>query len=238
MYAAPVSPVIANAARTRAFTLIELLVVIGLVAGLTALFLGNLGSGGRTAALQSAQAAVANLVNAAQTRAMATGQAVRVMVCVDPASVVEPRRYLRCLVVEEQVAGTWRPLSELYLPDGIYMLPGNFPTIPAGLFRTGETARWSKFDGGALRSTALRSDKFVTQAVNRVTAEKWVYISLAPSGTTMESGALVLATGVRRPPGDYAEGESSIELRAPEMVRGLKLSAYGIATLIDGREDF
>ncbi|MDB6114504.1 MAG: hypothetical protein JWQ62_1449, partial [Lacunisphaera sp.] len=84
--------------RTAGFTLLELLVVIGLIAGLSFVLISGLGGGGKSAALQSAQATLANLLMAARMKAMATGQPARVLVQIDPASPDASSRYLRYLV--------------------------------------------------------------------------------------------------------------------------------------------
>ena len=60
--------------KSGGFTLLELLVVVGLTAALSFVLIGGLGGGGKSAALQSAQATMANLVTAARVKAMATGQ--------------------------------------------------------------------------------------------------------------------------------------------------------------------
>ncbi len=228
----------ASLSQRQAFTLIELLVVIGLIAGLAGVFIGGLRGGGKSAALQSGQAMVANLIAAARTRAMATGQSVRVLVHVDPDSTLEPLRYLRYLVVQEQVSAGWQSVMEVYLPDGVYVVPGDFPVITAGLFRTGTEALWITADGGRLRSTALQKDQLLSHAVNSPAAERWVWLAMAAAGTTANAGNLVLAAGKVRAPGSYAAGESPVELNDADAVCGLKLSKYGVSTLINNRVGF
>ncbi len=223
--------------RRRAFTLIELLVVIGLMAGLMAFVIGGFG-GGKSASLQSAQAMVANLVVAARTRAMASGQSVRLLLQVDPDSASEPIRYLRYLAIQEQIGGGWQPVADAYLPEGVFVLPGNFTVIPAGLLPAEAASTWVRSDGAALRSTVFQNGNITNETINSAGAEKWVNFLVSATGTTAQTGSLVLALGVPRPAGSYAAGESPVVLENPETVRGLKLSQYGVCTLINDRTGF
>ena len=221
-----------------AFTLLELLVVMGLVATLSFFLVGGLRSGGKSAALKSAQAAMANLITVARMNAMASGQSCRILVNVDPTSTSEPRRYLRYIVVQVQTVDGWQTITDTFLPDLVYVVPGNFSSIPVGLFAVSATVPWSKVDGSDLRSTALRSNQITTEAVNSATAEQWAGITLSSIAGTVQSGDLILIAGHRRAPGSYTEGEASIELENPANVRGLTLSSYGVPALINSRTSF
>lgn len=223
--------------KNRGFTLLELLVVVGLIAALSFVLIGGLG-GGRSAALQSAQATLANMVTAARSEAMATGRSARVLVHIDPASPAQPARFLRYLALQSQSATGWQTMTDAYLPEGIYIVPGNFTSIPAGLFAANTSTPWTKVDGSALRSTALRSNQTGAETINSPGAEQWVRITISASGTTAQGGDLIVASGRRRPPGSYQSGESPVELDNPESVRGLTLSAYGVPALINSRASF
>lgn len=219
----------------RAFTLLELLIVVGLIAAFSFVVIGALGST-RGAVLQSAQATVANLLVAARAKAAASGQSTRLLVQFDTTSRTAPTRFLRHLVLQAQVNGAWQSLSDAWLPDGVYVVPGNF-AFPAGLIATTGVA-WTKGDGSNLRSTALRNVNLISESVYGDAVEQWASIPFAAAGTTAASGDIVLAAGRTRPPGSYAEGESPIELQHPDQVRGLTLSSYGVATLINSRTSF
>lgn len=222
----------------RAFTLLELLVVIGLIAGLSFFIAGGLSGGGKTAALQSAQSTLAGLVTAARTKAMASGQSARLLVQIDATSTTRPLRYLRYVAVQTLGPAGWQTMVDAYLPDGVYIVPGNFSAIPAGLFAPGTASPWAKADGSALRSTALRANQITTESINSVGAEQWVGITLSASAGTAQPGDLILASGRVRPPGSYPAGESPVELDNPDHVRGLTLSAYGVPALINARTSF
>lgn len=220
------------------FTLLELLVVIGLVAGLSFFIAGGLSGSGKLAALQSAQSALVHLVTAARTKAMASGQSARVLVQIDATSTAQPLRYLRYVAVQTQSSTGWQTTVETYLPDGIYVVPGNFSAIPAGLFAPGTTTSWTKADGSALRSTALRANQITAETINSAGTEQWVSITISANAGTMQSGDIILATGRVRPPGSYLAGESPVELDNPDSVRGLTLSSYGVPALINARTSF
>ena len=226
--------------RWRAFTLLELLVVIGLIAALSLALLSGLGGGGTSAALQSAQATLANLVSAARTKAQAGGGSTRVLINIDPASTAEPTRFLRYVAIQVQVAGAWQPVPavEIYLPESIYVLPGNLAVIPAGLFSTSTATPWTKTDNSPLRSTALRANQVLSLTINSTVPEQWVSVNFASAGTTAQSGDIILAAGHRRAPGSFAEGDSPVVLENPETVRGLTLSSYGLPALINDRASF
>jgi hypothetical protein len=201
--------------------------------------MGGLGSGGRSTALQSAQAVMANLISVARTKAMASGAPCRVLIHVDPARVSEPLRYLRYVVVQlKSPGGDWQTVTDTYLPEGVYVIPGVFNPMPAGLFAASITVPWTKVDGTDLRSTALRSNQITTETINGATAEQWVSLTLSANAGTLQSGDIILTAGHRRPPGSYADGEAPIELENPGKVRGLTLSAYGVPALINARTSF
>ena len=220
------------------FTLLELLVVIGLIAGLSFFIAGNLSGSGQLATLQSAQSALLNLVTVARTKAMASGQSARLLVQVDATSTAQPSRYLRYVAVQTQGSTGWQTAVETYLPDGIYVVPGNFSTIPTGLFAAGTATPWTKADGSALRSTALRANQITAETINHTGTELWVSITISANAGTMQSGDIILASGRIRPPGSYLAGESPVELDNPENVRGLTLSSYGVPALINARTSF
>lgn len=225
-------------AKARGFTLLELLVVIGLIAALSFVLISGLGGGGRSTALQSAQSTLAGLVTTARTKAMASGQSARVLVQVDATNTTQPLRYLRYVVIQTQSSTGWQTIVDAYLPDGIYIVPGNFNPIPAGLFAPGTAAPWSKADGSALRSTALRANQITTETINSADTEQWVSITLSANAGTAQSGDIILASGRVRPPGSYLAGESPVELDSPDIVRGLTLSSYGVPALINARTSF
>jgi prepilin-type N-terminal cleavage/methylation domain-containing protein len=220
------------------FTLLELLVVIGLIAVLSFLLAAGLSGGGRSASLQAAQATMANLVRVARIQAMASGQSTRLLVQVDVASAQQPSRYLRYVAVQLQTAAGWQTITDTFLPESIYIVPGNFGALPAGLFVTETPGPWTKTDGSPLRSTAFRANQITSEMINSPVAEQWVSFTLSATAGTAQPGDIIVTTGRIRTPGSYAAGESPVELENPEAVRGLALSTYGVPALVNARAGF
>lgn len=233
----------ANAQRkgheaARGFTLIELLTVLALIATLAAFFVHGSGTNTSLNSLRAAQAAVANLITVARMRASASGASTRVVLHIDESNLAQPRRYLCYFVAQQRTAVSWETIIDCRLPNGVFVVPGNFSTTPAGLFYPSATT-WVRNDGiTALRSTALRSSMITVEAIESDVAESWVSINFAAVGSTAQSGDVVLTFGEDRPPGSWVAGEAPIELRNPDAVCGLTLSSYGITALIENRGSF
>ncbi|MBX3735377.1 MAG: prepilin-type N-terminal cleavage/methylation domain-containing protein [Candidatus Didemnitutus sp.] len=230
---------ISSAPRRAAsgFTLLELLVVVGLISAFSFILINTLGTT-RGAALQSAQGMLANLIVAARTKAAASGQSSRILIQFDATSNTAATRFLRHLVLQVQVSGTWQSLTEVYLPEGTYILPGNY-ALPLGLLAATDTPWTRPSDNQDMRSTALRSGNITVAAINGGTTEQWTGMVFSANGTTTNSnGALIVAAGRPRAPASYGSGESPVELLHPEQVRGLSISTYGVAALINSRAGF
>lgn len=221
--------------RRSGFSLLELLVVIGLVAVLSAAFIGAL-TGGKTVALQAGQSAVSNFVSAARSRALANGNQTRILLNLDRAVVSSPARFLRYLVLQEQVNGNWQTVTDLYLPDGVYLLP---QAPDAGLF--GNPAQWTTSRTTVLQSLALGAAA-VTETVNSNDAEQWSVLGFSATGTPVfdaglpptEPRSLVLTIGRGLPPGSA----TPFVFDNAENVRGLSLSNYGVPILVNDRSGF
>lgn len=235
-----------NARAAKAFTLLELLVVIGLIAAMSFFLVSGLTGGGATAALQSGQATVANLITTARTKATATGRKTRLLLNTDEGV---PERYLRHLVLQlARQAGSspadWDTLATVTLPEGVYVMPSSLAQS-GGL--VADPADWKRVTDPA---ADLVSDLFRNQSLAVVldvdaSAQSWTGVGFTPNGTLAAlaggpppKGALIIALGARRPPGSYQPGESPVRLGNPQAVRGLILSAYGVPALVSERTSF
>lgn len=235
-----------NARATKAFTLLELLVVIGLISALSFSLFSGLSGGGATAALQSGQADVANLITTARTKAAASGRKTRLLLNTDPGA---PERYLRHWVLQlARQPGSnpadWDTLAEVTLPEGVYVIPASLGQA-GGLIA--DPTDWKRVTDPA---ADLVSDLFSNQLVSVLlpgdaSAQSWTGVGFTPHGTLAPlgggqppKGALVIALGVPRPPGSYQPGESPIQIGNPQAVRGLILSAYGVPALVGERRSF
>ena len=187
--------------------------MVGLVALLSVWALPALVGTSQSAALQSAQATLANLVAVTRTKALASGGSARLLVNIDPASPLAEGRYLRYLVMQVQNGAGWETAGDAWLPDGVCLVPRD-PTAPPNLLAPG--APWTRpSDSSSLRSTAQRaagpgfSDAEVTLAINSGNVELWAAIKFTAIGTTANSGDLVVASCRALPPGGFAAGGPS-----------------------------
>lgn len=223
--------------------MLELLVVVGLIAATAFFLFRGLAGAGKSAALQSSQAMLSNLVTSARTKAAATGRKTRLLVNNDPG---EPERYLRFVVLQVgRQAGAspaeWETVQAVFLPPGVYVVPGSLAGLVA------DALQWKRTSDAA---DDLDSDLFANQSLAYVfegdaNAQIWTGIAFTPNGTLASlgggpppKGSLVLAFGQLRAPGTYAPGQPSVLLSDPAGVRGLLLSAYGIPALLNDRNAF
>jgi len=223
-----------NEARTEsafehAFTLIELLVVLAVIGILAGVAFSGLGGSERSTALRSAQATLANALSATRNRALARGVPVALAVHDDPTN---PARYRRTIAIVENIAtGTPQVVSVFELPKHAYVLPhrARFPE------QLRESGNWiGGTSGNALGSTRfLNAGGVISVSINSPTAELWEYALVTPSGTMSGGGSLMVGLAER-----IDDGPFPIRFYSPEQVRGLMVSNYGLARMINGRAGF
>ncbi len=219
--------------RSSGFTLVELLVVIAIMGALSAILFGGLSGAGRGAALHSAQAIVANTVAATRSLAMASGHSTRLLINADPES---SERYRRMLVLMVQTStGAWELREVFTLPRGTYVIPYK-NNIPVGLFDNPNS--WTKFEDTETLASSVLSKTPLTISVNSTVVETWEYIQFAAYGTMSTNGNLIVASGRIRPKTEVNVGESPIELDSADKVRGVILSSYGLARMVNDRSGF
>ena len=206
----------------RAFTLIELLVVLGLIA----LLMGGLGLGLRegqaAGALQTGQGMMASLLSAARGQAALTQR--RVLLVVEAEA--ESEDFLRRIhLVYETTPGSdrWEGRSDgVLLPAGIFVVPG-LANVSGAAFAAGSAA-WP-----ARRRSSL--EPAMAGRITTPTGQGGGYLRMTAPFEVAESGAagggerLVLAVARRTATG--------VEFANPEAVRGVVLSSYGVAVLVN-----
>lgn len=217
--------------------------VVALIGGLSLVLLLGLGVSGKPAALQSAQATVSSLVTAARLKAAASGRHCRVLVANDPA---DPERYLRFLALQQArqpgaSAAEWDTVQTVTLPADAFIVPATVAS-PTGL--VSDVTRWRRIaePGEELASGVFLNQTIVATLEGDLTARQWTGVCFTPNGTLARLGTvggpprglIVIATGARRAPGSYAAGMSPV-LLAPDLVRGLMLSAYGVPAWLNDR---
>jgi len=218
----------AHVISPRAFTLIELLVVIAVV-GILAGLAFSVGSGAeRSTALRSAQATLANALSATRSRALVRGVPVALAVHDDPSN---PVRYRRMIAIVEDMATAPRVVAVFELPKHAYVLPHRVRFTE----QMREPGNWvGGNSGNVLGSTRfLNPGGVISVAINGPTAELWEYALVTPSGTMLGGGALIVGLAER-----VDDGPFPIRFQSPEQVRGLMVSNYGLARMIEGRGGF
>lgn len=209
----------------QGFTLIELLVVIGVIAALAAVVIGGLTGTDKSTAMRSAQATVVNLFATARSKAMSSGRDVLLLVNHNAADAERFRRML-ALVDKDDVTLVH---TVVFLPKGTYVVPykdrfGSTMIEPDDL--------WG---GDSLTSSALRTT--VTRSIQGTTSELWESLPITAEGTTGQQGKIVITTGRARSPAEANMG-SPIVFVSPDQVRGVMISGYGLARMINDRSGF
>jgi len=215
----------------RAFTLIELLVVIGI----TMLMAGVLGQtmrdGSPSAALQSGQGTVAGLLAAARLLAASNQTRVMLVVDADPAgddflrgvhvAIETPPDSLQWLIVG----------GDGLLPRGVFVVPGqeavNGAVFPEGgvaeaVWPAGRRSSFELAPAGSVSVTAGNPSGVFLRMTSPLT--------VTGSAGTGGGDKIVLAAARRIPVGVIFEH--------PEWVRGIELSSYGTAILVNDGSGF
>jgi prepilin-type N-terminal cleavage/methylation domain-containing protein len=206
------------------FTLIELLVVIGIIAVMAGFLAIGLRGGDRGVALQAGQATLNSLLAGARAKAALNQQSASVVVDADPTS----EGFLRHMVIAVHGTGS--------TSEGT--MAGDFVTLPAGIYLVPPSAgvpglvladNWP----GARRSTAFNNTRFTLLAVNGAqVGGEWRRVNtLTVIGTTSNAGKLVLGAGERR-------SANEVYLTSSEQLRGLQLSQYGVAAMVNDAAGF
>ncbi|MEZ5275890.1 MAG: type II secretion system protein [Opitutaceae bacterium] len=208
-----------HGSKARGFTLIELLAVIGLITVILGVLSFSLEGGGTAVGLQNGQAMVSSLVSAARGKAALTGNGSRLVLVADAD---HPNEYLRCLaVLYIDQSGSWVQNDDLvYLPESIGVVPPDSVTVPVVDGIVWGTAEVSEFSSGSTMSVEIDGHLM----------DCW-YVSFTSRGTVDGSGLQIVLSTVQRTADGFAFDN-------PSNMRGLRISSYGVQTLIDGADGF
>lgn len=203
--------------RGAAFTLIELLVVIGII-GVLAAGAGVILKGNNPAtALRGGQSTLVSMLSAA--RGQSALNQVNAMIIVD--SDKSSATFLRSVrVVVEKTAGVWTEVGgEVILPQGVYVVP-----------------RDNSMSGYVtLKNSSRVSDFFIdNKSVPGVTASASTFLW---SKQFTSLGAISVATGGKLlVAAGSLTGSELYTIDNDAAVRGLVISKYGVATLVNESE--
>ena len=204
----------------RAFTLIELLVVIGIIG----LLIGGVGlglrGGNQTTGLQAAQSTLASMIRIARGQAALKQQRAGVFININASS----DRYLRHIIVAVDISatqtnpGTWIPVDDgVTLPQGVYVVPYVAPNAAFA----------------SLNSTALNAAP-VNLIISSTTTDAYAYFSISTVGSSSSTGNIVVSTAIIK----TNTGVPLLTFDNANNVRGISISQYGIATLINESTGF
>jgi prepilin-type N-terminal cleavage/methylation domain-containing protein len=209
---------------SAAFTLIELLVVIGIIAALAggvglALRDNNPGS-----ALRGAQGLTVSALSSARGQAALTQANAKLIVQADKTNV----NFLRAIrvVTTTDNGTTWKQVGgEIILPAGVYIVPNG---AVDGLTTTGSNRKSTFF------SNAAPSDVLSNATDNKWISSGWISplgVLTTGGGSTIVSGNIVVASGKVTGPDLYT-------IDNDESLRGVAVSRYGVATLVNDADSF
>jgi prepilin-type N-terminal cleavage/methylation domain-containing protein len=204
----------------RAFTVVELMVVLALLVALAGAAGLALKPGDDLLALQGGQTLLVQSLGFVRAQAALSGRNASLAVSLDPARPDQSMRAL-AVAVRDPAGPSWQRVSAwVPLPTGIALLPASAPAGP-----------WieSGSDWSGLMSSALAAQPAV------IGTESALLLEFTPRGTVVGGGGnLILATHRRLPPGSA----TPFIYATPDAVRGVSVSAYGVAEWIYERAGF
>lgn len=219
--------------KHQGFTLIELLVVIGLIAVLAAGIGLSMRDGNPSASLRAGQNSLVGLLSSA--RGQAALNQTDAMLVVDVTDITNDQCLRAFQIVVRAGSGLdqWRPVGDpVLLPQGIYLAPPEGTSITGLSFDGGWTAaRKSKgFQStapGTLTERSYSATDYPYYPTGAFTGRSYLkFQSFSALGTTSGAGTLLVTAGKRK-------GAAEISLDNPELLRGVWVSRYGVATLIN-----
>ncbi len=218
--------------RTAAFTLIELLVVVGIIAVLAGIIGLALRGGNPGTALQAGQSTLVSLL--ANARGQAALNQTNAMLIVDVTDSTNDN-YLRAfqVVTESTTApGTWQTTGDIVkLPQGIYMVPKDTSGLSTAVKLTNSGGAWpAKRISTSLQDSTGVAITGLPVLGSGVTPKYLRFKTYTQFGTTT-AGQIILAAGQRT-------DASTISISNAEAIRGVNLSKYGVATVVNEGASF
>lgn len=116
-----------------------------------------------------------------------------------------------------------------FLPEGTYVIPYKDRFVSA-MIQPGELWNGDSLTSSSLRTTVMRS-------INGPNSEQWESFPMTAEGTTGQAGKIVISSGRALSPAEDNSG-SPIVLMSPDQVRGVMISGYGLARMINDRSGF
>jgi prepilin-type N-terminal cleavage/methylation domain-containing protein len=216
-----------NKLPQRGFTLIELLVVIGIIAALAAGVGLALRDNNPSSALRGAQGLSVSALSSARGQAALTQSVAKLIVQAD----ISKETFLRAIrvVVSADGGATWKQVGgEIVLPNKVYIVPSG--SVP-GLTLSGWGGRKSTFFSAS--APAAVPNAAGTPAFEGLwISSGWISsLGVLSSAGGITSGNIVVGSG-------NVTGANAVSLDNYESLRGVAVSRYGVATLVDDAASF
>jgi prepilin-type N-terminal cleavage/methylation domain-containing protein len=214
----------------RGFTLIELLVVIGLIAVLAGGIGLSLGGGDKSNGLKNAQNIISSLLSGARGQAALSQTDAALVVNVTTTD----DNFLRELrIVKKNTGNQWIVAGNpVFLDKGVYLVPSQASGLPLAnvLFDTANGA-WTDLYSTAYDTADIGPLFYDDLGQNQVSSSKYrILRSFTSLGTTTD-GKIILSSA-------ELTGPNQLKFNNPNNVRGVKISKYGVTTLINEAEGF
>lgn len=215
----------------RGFTLIELLVVIGLIAVLAGGIGLSIGGGDKSNGIKSAQNIISSLLSGARGQAALSQSDAAIVVNVTTTD----DNFLRELrIVKKNADNKWIVSGNpVFLDKGVYVVPA----LTAGLPTTNVSFDTANGSWTGLHSTAYDTTSdigplyFDDAGLNQISNSKYRILNTFKSLGTTSPGNIVLSTA-------DLTGPNQLKFDNPNNIRGIKISNYGVATLVNEAEGF
>ena len=213
---------------SQAFTLIELLTVMGILTLMAGILGLALREGSPATALESAQATVVSLLAAARGQVALNQNRAMLVVDADPAG----DHFLRGVHVAVETApnsGRWWLAGDgMVLARGAYFVPGS-AGVDGAVFSAGD-ASTPPWPDGRRSSLGWLSMGSIAPSEDNSSGKYLGMIGPLTASGTGGGDKLVIAIARRTPAG--------VVFERPEQVRGVALSSYGVAILINDGPGF
>lgn len=206
----------------QAFTLIELLVVISIIAVLA----GGVGVAMRgtnpDASLRAAQGSVLGALSSARGQAALSQVDARIIVQAD-INKDDFLRTVRVVIQNSASPGTWKQVgTDIVLPEGVYVVP---PGTLTGVTKDNENGTWNTERTSSLFDVGATAVSGITDSTS------WLVSKSITSLGTVDGGRIVVTPGRKT-------GPTTLVLFNASAVRGLEVSRYGVASVINDPESF
>lgn len=213
--------------NSKAFTLIELLVVIGIISVLAAGIGVALRGNNPDASLRSSQGLLSGALSAARGQAALNQQNARILIQAD-SSRDDFLRSIRIVIPDPSNTALWKQVgTDIILPEGVFVMPPTNSLSGVSLDAAGGS--WNVGRNSTFLRVASGSD--VAGIINASAATTLVSRDITPLGTVDGSGRLVVTPGRK-------SGATSVVLDNASAIRGLSVSRYGVASLINEAASF